>query len=293
MASNWVDFGTLRTVTANYTVVASDSTVLVDATAGAVAITLPTASSVAGMKLRVSKIDASANAVTFVPAAGDSIRSTDVAQLTMTVRDDDLVLLSDGIVTWRAVTAEDLPSVFLQSSTPGSPQTGHSNVSGTSLAGFFSGDGASVTNLNATNLATGTVADARLTANVTKQGNTFNGLSQLVQTDPTGKLPAINGSLVTNVNAALLNGTTLAAPGEIGATTPAVVNATAVKVGALQVVGAQQPAVADVVATGVVTPANAAYTQADQTALANAVIELKTQLNALLARVRTHGTIAP
>ena len=38
-----------------------------------------------------------------------------------------------------------------------------------------------------------------LDANVTDQGNTFNGVNQLVQTDGTGKLPAIDGSQLTNL----------------------------------------------------------------------------------------------
>lgn len=37
--------------------------------------------------------------------------------------------------------------------------------------------------------------------NVTTQGNTFNGASQLVQLDSTGKLPAIDGSQLTNLPA--------------------------------------------------------------------------------------------
>lgn len=36
-------------------------------------------------------------------------------------------------------------------------------------------------------------------ANITTQGNTFNGASQLVQLDSTGKLPAIDGSQLTNL----------------------------------------------------------------------------------------------
>lgn len=36
-------------------------------------------------------------------------------------------------------------------------------------------------------------------ANTTTQGNTFNGISQLVQLDGTGKLPAVDGSLLTNL----------------------------------------------------------------------------------------------
>jgi hypothetical protein len=51
--------------------------------------------------------------------------------------------------------------------------------------------------------------------------------------------------------------------------------------------------VANAVTTGVQTPANAAYNQADQTALANAVISVATQLNALLAALRVTGVVHP
>jgi hypothetical protein len=53
---------------------------------------------------------------------------------------------------------------------------------------------------NASNIASGTLADARLTSAVTKQGNTFNGASQLVQLDASAKLPAVDGSNLTNLN---------------------------------------------------------------------------------------------
>gem|GEM_PF-5229246 len=90
------------------------------------------------------------------------------------------------------------------------------NVSATNL----SGNGSGVTNVNATqlngqaasfyqnasNINTGTLADARLSANVTLAGNTFNGANQLVQLDNDAKLPAVDGSLLTSVNAALLQG---------------------------------------------------------------------------------------
>ncbi|NCT92952.1 MAG: tail fiber domain-containing protein [Chitinophagaceae bacterium] len=42
---------------------------------------------------------------------------------------------------------------------------------------------------NASNITSGTLADARLSANVTLQGNTFNGANQLVKLDGSGKLP--------------------------------------------------------------------------------------------------------
>ncbi len=48
-------------------------------------------------------------------------------------------------------------SVNLQASTPGSPQNGHSNISGTAKAGFFQGNGSLLTNLNATALSTGII----------------------------------------------------------------------------------------------------------------------------------------
>ncbi|MEQ1823503.1 MAG: bZIP transcription factor [Fimbriimonadaceae bacterium] len=48
-------------------------------------------------------------------------------------------------------------SVSLQATTPGSPQNGHSNISGTSKAGFFLGNGSLLTNLNASALNTGII----------------------------------------------------------------------------------------------------------------------------------------
>lgn len=65
-------------------------------------------------------------------------------------------------------------------------------------------DGSQLTNLpsagtDASLLTTGTLADARLTANVTLAGNTFNGALQLVRLDATGKLPALDGSQLTNI----------------------------------------------------------------------------------------------
>lgn len=58
--------------------------------------------------------------------------------------------------------------VTLQPTTPGTPQTGHSNISGTSQAGQFVGGGAGLTGLNASNIASGTLADARLSSNVAR-----------------------------------------------------------------------------------------------------------------------------
>lgn len=62
--------------------------------------------------------------------------------------------------------------------------------------------GANLTSLNASQLTSGTVPNARLdSSSVTLQGNSFNGVSQLIKTDGTGKYPALDGSNITNITA--------------------------------------------------------------------------------------------
>ena len=58
---------------------------------------------------------------------------------------------------------------------------------------------ADVDTTNASNIASGTLSDARLSSAVTTQGNTFNGASQLVKLDASAKLPAVDGSNLTNL----------------------------------------------------------------------------------------------
>lgn len=62
------------------------------------------------------------------------------------------------------------------------------------------GNVANVDTTNASNISSGTLNDARLSANVTLQGNTFNSASKLVQLDANAKLPAVDGSNLTNLN---------------------------------------------------------------------------------------------
>jgi microcystin-dependent protein len=85
-------------------------------------------------------------------------------------------------------------------------QTFSGNNSFANASGTFSGNGAGLTGLSASNLASGTVANARLSGNVTVAGNSFNGASQLVMLDSSGLLPALNGSALTNVDAITLQG---------------------------------------------------------------------------------------
>lgn len=62
------------------------------------------------------------------------------------------------------------------------------------------GNVANVDTTNASNISSGTLSDSRLSANVTTQGNTFNTANKLVQLDATAKLPAVDGSQLTNLN---------------------------------------------------------------------------------------------
>jgi hypothetical protein len=61
------------------------------------------------------------------------------------------------------------------------------------------GNVANVDTTNASNITSGTLGDARLSSNVTTQGNTFNAANKLVQLDGTAKLPAVDGSQLTNL----------------------------------------------------------------------------------------------
>lgn len=70
--------------------------------------------------------------------------------------------------------------------------------------------GVNLTALNASNIASGTIADARLSAQVTVQGNTFNGASQLVQMNASTQLPALNGVNLTTLNASNISSGTIA-----------------------------------------------------------------------------------
>ena len=50
-------------------------------------------------------------------------------------------------------------------------------------------------------ITSGTVPDARLSSNVTMQGNTFNGANQLVQINSSSELPAVSGANLISLNA--------------------------------------------------------------------------------------------
>lgn len=66
--------------------------------------------------------------------------------------------------------------VRLQATSPGAPQTGHANLSGTVIGGQFQGGGAGLTGLNASNLTTGTVPTARIPNPLQLTGTGLSGV---------------------------------------------------------------------------------------------------------------------
>jgi hypothetical protein len=87
----------------------------------------------------------------------------------------------------------------------GTPATGLLVYQTDATEGFYFRSASGWVSLNTTTdaaaLTSGTLADARLSTNVTTQGNTFNGNNQLVQLNGTSQLPAVSGVNLTNLNA--------------------------------------------------------------------------------------------
>jgi len=75
-----------------------------------------------------------------------------------------------------------------------------SNPHATTKAQVGLGDVPNIDTTNASNITSGTLGDARLSSAVTTQGNTFNIANKLVQLDASAKLPAVDGSNLTNLN---------------------------------------------------------------------------------------------
>jgi hypothetical protein len=76
--------------------------------------------------------------------------------------------------------------------------------------GRLTASGSTAIAISGAAVTSGTVADARLSANVTLQGNTFNGASQLVQLNASSQLPAVSGALLTSLNGTQITSGTVA-----------------------------------------------------------------------------------
>lgn len=90
----------VTTLTASATLDDTHHTVLVDASAGAVTITLPSAAGIAGRMYRIKKIDSSANAVTVAAQTGETIDGA--ASYDLTAQYQYIVIQSDG-ANWYIV----------------------------------------------------------------------------------------------------------------------------------------------------------------------------------------------
>lgn len=88
----------VRTLVASATLTSADAVVLVDATAGAVSVTLPMPSQVQGFLVTVKKIDASANAVTLVGTIDGA------ANPTLPTRYKSKTIVSDGTTYFTLAT---------------------------------------------------------------------------------------------------------------------------------------------------------------------------------------------
>lgn len=88
----------IKNITANYTVLVDDHTILVDATAGAVTLTLPVAVKSSRRTVSVKKTDASVNNVVLIAASGDLIDGA--ATSSLTTQYESITVHSDGVGWW-------------------------------------------------------------------------------------------------------------------------------------------------------------------------------------------------
>ena len=127
----------------------------------------------------------------------------------------------NGVVTLSLpqAIATDSGVAFGQLTLAGGPTmalrvSGDSNITGNlGVGGVITGNGAGLSNVNAAqlngqsgsyytnaaNIASGTLSDARLSTNVTLQGNNFNGNSQLVKLDSNGAAGSTGLCLLSTV----------------------------------------------------------------------------------------------
>jgi len=97
----WTLKGNVVTVTAAYTVTASDYTILADATAGSFNILLPDAASVDGQLFNIKRIDGTANEVAITTTSSQTIDGYTSGEIGPT-ENESFAVQSDG-ANWRIV----------------------------------------------------------------------------------------------------------------------------------------------------------------------------------------------
>ncbi len=88
------DIRTVDTTDSPYPLTTDNSVVLVDAAAGAVAVALPAASTVAGRVFNIKRLDGTVNTVTVDPDGAELIDGATTAALT--IQYESVTLVSDG-----------------------------------------------------------------------------------------------------------------------------------------------------------------------------------------------------
>lgn len=118
----------------------------------------------------------------------------------------DYISIVDSLTgTLKKTLAKNVGSTAVNVTTQGNTFNGASQlVQLDSIGRLPAISGNLLVSLNASNFTGGTLADARLSANVTTQGNTFNIADKLVKLDVSNRFPASNGSLITDLNASAI-----------------------------------------------------------------------------------------
>lgn len=96
----YASIGPVSTKTAAYTLTASDSTILVDATSGALTMTLPTSVGLTGRSFTIKRINGGGNAVAVAPTSGQTIDG--VGTYILGTPQASVEVQSDG-ANWRVV----------------------------------------------------------------------------------------------------------------------------------------------------------------------------------------------
>ena len=124
-----------------------------------------------------------------------------------------VVVTGSAIILATAAQSQSPKNVIaLQGSSPGISQSGHANISGIFIAGAFAGNGVALTNLNADNIASGTVSAARLPTSLAYLigPQTFTGVKTFSATaaftNASAPFTVTSNSLVSNLNADLIDG---------------------------------------------------------------------------------------
>ncbi|MDF1702395.1 MAG: hypothetical protein P1V36_14695, partial [Planctomycetota bacterium] len=89
---------TTRDISSSTTLLASDSILMVDASGGAVTVTLPNVSSATDLQLDIKKVDSSANAVTIDGFSTQTIDGSTTQ--TLNTQYDSLTVICDGTEWW-------------------------------------------------------------------------------------------------------------------------------------------------------------------------------------------------